>query len=86
MKTAEKYFNIYTGGNDHVATWTPKAIIEFGKDYAAYYHKQKLAEIIPSDKEIEIEAQKYWQHSTDILSIWFEKGANWFKSLLTKEE
>lgn len=35
MKSAEDYFEIYTGGNHNVATWTPKAIIEFGKEYAA---------------------------------------------------
>ena len=50
------------------------------------YHKQEMEEMIPSDEEIKIEAQKYWQHSTDLLSIWFEKGAKWFKSLFTQEE
>ena len=50
------------------------------------YHNQKMEEVMPSDEIIEIEAQKYWQHSTDLLSIWFEKGAKWLKSLLTHEE
>jgi|GEM_PF-6475990 len=59
-----------------------KAGIKIAKEY----HKQKMAEIMPGDEEIKIEAQKYWQHSTGLLSTWFEKGALWFKSLLTQEE
>ena len=54
--------------------------------FAKKYHKQKMAEIMPGDEEIKIEAQKYWQHSTGLLSTWFEKGAKWYKSLLTQEE
>ena len=34
---AKEYFEIYTGGNDYVATWTKKAIIEFAIDF---YNRQ----------------------------------------------
>ena len=34
----DDYFEVYTGGNDYIKTWTPKALKEFAEDY----HKQKL--------------------------------------------
>lgn len=46
----EEYFEIYTGGNDYIATWTPKAL----KDFADEYHKsesQKSAIPIVSKSE-----------------------------------
>lgn len=32
-----KFFEVYTGGNNHVSTWTPEAIMEF----AEAFHKMK---------------------------------------------
>tara|TARA_R110002020_G_scaffold408587_1_gene618416 strand:+ start:614 stop:922 length:309 start_codon:yes stop_codon:yes gene_type:complete len=36
----EEYFEIYTGGNDYIETWTPIAL----KDFAEAYHKMKKRE------------------------------------------
>jgi len=36
----DDYFEVYTGGNNYIKTWTPKALKEFAEDY----HKQKLRE------------------------------------------
>jgi len=91
MKTKEDFLK----GCEHDGSYIPvNEVKRLMDEYAEYYHKQKMAEIIlntllnkiASDEAIKIEAQKYWQHSTDLLSIWFEKGALWFKSLLTNEE
>ena len=34
----DQFFEVFTGGNSNVATWTPKAIKEFAEDY----RKQQL--------------------------------------------
>ena len=34
----DEFFEVFTGGNSNVATWTPKAIKEFAEDY----HNQQL--------------------------------------------
>ncbi len=36
--TVKDFFEIFTGGNHNVATWTPSAIMDFAEDY----HKKKL--------------------------------------------
>lgn len=32
------FFEVYTGGNDYIKTWTPSAL----KDFAEAYHRQKV--------------------------------------------
>ena len=34
----DQFFEVFTGGNSNVDTWTPKAIKEFAEDY----HKEQL--------------------------------------------
>ena len=83
MKTKEDFLK----GCEHDGSYIPvNEVKKLMDNWAEYYHDQKMEEVMPSDEIIEIEAQKYWQHSTDLLSIWFEKGAKWYKSLLTQEE
>lgn len=33
MKNVKDFFEVYTGGNHNVATWTPNAIMDFALDY-----------------------------------------------------
>ena len=40
----EEYFEIYTGGNDYIETWTPLAL----KEFAVAYHKMKMREYLDS--------------------------------------
>lgn len=42
----EEYFEIYTGDNDYIKTWTPKAL----KDFAEDYHKMKMREMQKENK------------------------------------
>ena len=49
----DDYFKTYTGGNSNVATWTPKAIKEFAKDY----HTEQLNILGVSNRFLPIELQ-----------------------------
>ena len=90
MKTAEQILDEFYSTEEPLQVgvdfYYRNEVLNLMNQYAEEYHKQKMAEIMPGDEEIKIEAQKYWQHSTGLLSTWFEKGALWFKSLLTQEE
>lgn len=43
------FFEVFTGGNSNVSTWTPKAIKEFAEDY----HKKKESIAIECLKNID---------------------------------
>ena len=70
----DDYFKTYTGGNSNVATWTPKAIKEFAKDYHTeqlnilgvsnsldlVMLEKKLDEVLDNETS---ESLKKWLHS-----------------------
>ena len=37
----DKYFEIYTGGNDFIKTWTPTALKDFAEDYYKMKNREK---------------------------------------------
>ena len=65
----DDFFEVFTGGNHNVSTWTPKAIKEFAQDF----HNQQLRNAPKTIEQIEtirnIWATKQFPNATDLSSL-----------------